>query len=46
MYCLLMRVTVKCKTELWTWEPMNLEESQYEIYVLLENKRNQNTDSY
>ena len=38
MYCLLTRVAVRCKTE--RWESMNLEGSQYEIHIPLENKRN------
>ena len=40
MYCLLTRVAVRCKSG--RWESMNLEESQYEIYIPLENKRNRN----
>ena len=38
MYCLLTCVAVRCKTR--RWESMNLEGSQYEIYIPLENKRN------
>ena len=38
MYCLLTRVAVRCETE--RWESVNLEGSQYEIYIPLENKRN------
>ena len=44
MYCLLTRVAVRCQTE--RWESMNLEGSQYDIYIYiyiyipLENNRN------
>ena len=38
MYCLLMCVAVRCKTE--RWESMNLEMSRYEIHIPVENKRN------